>query len=119
MSPVLIAVLGTLGLLITGTSGYLIARRNTSGNVATSDAAKLWDESNAMRQELRNEVVELRGKVDNFDGQMTVLKEQNAELRGKHEECQRNEALLRDRLERLEGAVERRSSTPRAPRKRT
>lgn len=118
MSPVLIGVLGLLGAVVTGGFGYLIARRNTSGRVNTTDAAKLWDESNAMRQELRDEVVALRGKVDNFEGQVAVLNTLNAELRGKHEECQRNEALLRDRLDRLEGAVERRRRST-TPRKRT
>jgi hypothetical protein len=44
-------------------AAYFAARRTTRGTVNTSEAADLWAESNAMRRELREEVVALRAQV--------------------------------------------------------
>lgn len=54
---------GAAAALITAFVSYLIARRTNSGSVDTSDAAVLWAESQAMRKELRDEVVSLRTEL--------------------------------------------------------
>lgn len=46
--------------IATAIGAYIIARRTTSGSVDTSDAATLWAESQAIRKELRDEIVALR-----------------------------------------------------------
>ncbi len=58
-------IIGALGLggLATVLGTYLIARRQSSGKIDTSDAASLWLESQSMRADLRAEVVALRVEV--------------------------------------------------------
>lgn len=53
-------LVGIATSLVSGILVYLASRRRNSGKVATSDAADLWAESNAMRKELRDEVASLR-----------------------------------------------------------
>lgn len=105
--PIWAYVLGILGVggIITAAITQWGARRTTSGRVDTTEAAKLWDESNLMRQELRNEVVALRAQGDQQSGKIELLVRQNETLRDKHEECRRDEALLRQRVENLEKSV--------------
>jgi peptidoglycan hydrolase CwlO-like protein len=67
---VVAAALATLGT-------YMVARRRTSGQIATSDAATLWKESQQMRKELRDEVLVLRVEVL---GLRTEIKELKAEI---------------------------------------
>jgi septal ring factor EnvC (AmiA/AmiB activator) len=52
-----------IGALITAALTYYGVRRNSSGDIDTSDAATLWAESQAMRKELRDEVVSLRKEL--------------------------------------------------------
>ena len=54
---------GAGAAIATALVSYLIARRNNSGTIDTSDAATLWAESQAMRKELRDEVVSLRTEL--------------------------------------------------------
>lgn len=72
------------GSLAVGVSAYMVARRQNSGRVETSDAATLWAESQAMRKELRDEVASLRREVS----------EMAAEIRGLRSEIR----ILRQRL---------------------
>jgi predicted RNase H-like nuclease (RuvC/YqgF family) len=106
----IIPLLGSLGLggIVVGLFAYLSTRRTTSGRIDTTEAAKLWDESNLMRQELRNEVVASRELIAALGGKVDLLTQQNAELREQNAECRQSEALLRHRIEDLERSVERR-----------
>lgn len=79
MNYALIAAI--LGPLIAAIGGYMIAKRTTSGSIDTTDAATLWKESQAMRQELRDEVVALRKKADTNELEIVALKKENAELK--------------------------------------
>lgn len=62
--------------LISSASGYFIARRTTSGSIDTSDAATLWAESQAMRKELRDEVVSLRTELIELRKELTDLEKE-------------------------------------------
>lgn len=55
--------LSLLAPIIAAVGAYFIAKRTTSGNIDTSDAATLWAESQAIRKDLRDEIVLLRGEV--------------------------------------------------------
>jgi len=73
---------------ISAGSAYLIARRTTRGTVDTSEAATLWAESQAMRRELREEVVQLRAEaatlrqeISELHGDVAGLKAEVVELR--------------------------------------
>lgn len=64
MNPTLLAGVLALFTAIAAAAGtYMIARRRSSGQIATSDAATLWHESQAMRADLRSEVIGLRSEV--------------------------------------------------------
>lgn len=54
---------GLFASIPTASATWFIARRKSSGSVATSDAATLWAESQEMRKELRDEVVDLRKQL--------------------------------------------------------
>ncbi len=66
MNPqTLTQIIGALGVggIVTVIATYLVARRQSSGRIDTSDAASLWLESQSMRADLRAEVVALRAEV--------------------------------------------------------
>lgn len=63
LSPVVIALLGFLGVALTALVTYRVAARQSSGLIRTSEAADLWEESTKIRQELREEVTMLRERV--------------------------------------------------------
>lgn len=66
-----------LGALVT----YLVARRHSSGQIGTSDAATLWKESQEMRKELRDEVLLLRTDVSGLREEIRSLKQEIDRLR--------------------------------------
>lgn len=69
----LIPVLSFLGVVIGAGVTWLIAKRKSSGNVETSDAADLWRESQDMRSFLHAEVVELRARRSELEQKIIQL----------------------------------------------
>lgn len=59
--------------IISAIAAYVIAKRTTSGNIDTSDAATLWAESQAIRKELRDEIVALRDEVASLKKDVLAL----------------------------------------------
>lgn len=59
-TAIIVAFAAVLGTGAAGVGTWLVARRQTSGQIGTSDAAVLWRASEEMRTELRAEVVALR-----------------------------------------------------------
>lgn len=51
------------GIVVTAVGTWLVARRTKSGKITDSDADTLWEESTAMRRELREQVDALRGEI--------------------------------------------------------
>lgn len=70
-------LVGAAAAVITGLVSYLIVRRTNSGNIDTSDAAVLWAESQAMRKELRDEVVSLRTEVTSLKRDLQKAEKDN------------------------------------------
>lgn len=77
--------------LVSGFSAYLLGRRRASGHVETSEAADLWRASEEIRQELRDEVVTLRKRVEELQAENRDLR---AELDSMKEELGRCTQLL-------------------------
>lgn len=79
-------VLGFLGgILIAGIGAggvYLQVRHKASGNVKTSDAKDLWEESKAIRAEQRAEIERLERKIATQDEEIGRLKVELAKVRG-------------------------------------
>lgn len=71
-----IAVLGFVGVISASVGTYLVARRKTSGSIDTSDATQLWAESQAMRKELRDEVIACRKEIEALKQTITELEQE-------------------------------------------
>ena len=87
---------GLAGVFITGIVSYFIARRKNSGNISTSDAASLWAESNALRQEYRNraetleaQLVEVNSKLQTLMAELTKLRADSGIMIEKIEELKK------------------------------
>jgi MFS superfamily sulfate permease-like transporter len=67
-------IVGSIGAVAAAFAAIRVARRQNSGQISNSDANTLWNASEQMRKELRDEVVELRAqavlllaKIDNLE----------------------------------------------------
>lgn len=87
---IILPVLGGIICAFIGALGtYLAVKRKNSGLIETSEAADLWNESAAIRKELREENATLRERVRNLeqdmakrDRQIEKLNERITELEG-------------------------------------
>ncbi len=68
--PLLVALTGPVFLLIR-------SARQFSGQIATTDAAKLWDESTRMREEYLSRIRELTEVIRHHEARIAVLEDQN------------------------------------------
>lgn len=80
-----------LAALLAPLMTYLVARRQRSGRVGTTEAAQLWTESTMMRKELRETVMRLEERVA----------QQDARIR----ELERERAICYERIEVLEAQI--------------
>ncbi len=80
--PVLAALIGTLaGVAAT----YVVAKRRSSGRIATSEAADLWQASESIRHDLTEDVKALRLEVASLRTENIALRADLASLRQKLE----------------------------------
>lgn len=75
-SIILAALLAVTAAMATAVGAVVVARRRTSGQIGTSDAATLWEAAELMRKELRDEVVTLRAQAVELRGQVSSLLDQ-------------------------------------------
>jgi hypothetical protein len=70
------ALLIGLATALAGALGtYIVARRRMSGSIKTSEATSLWEESQAMRKELRDELVATRDELKACQDELDQLRE--------------------------------------------
>lgn len=69
------------GVVVSGIVTYLIARRTSSGNISTSDAASLWKESNALRQEYRDRAEQLEEQLKAVNAKLQSVMDELGKLR--------------------------------------
>lgn len=74
---------GVIGVVVTTLGSYLVTRLKNSGKVDTTEAAILWAESQAMRKELRDEVVSLRNQLTLAQQEIILMRERLNKLEGK------------------------------------
>lgn len=77
LTPVLVFA----GVIVSGLVTYFIARRNSSGNISTSDAASLWKESNALRQEYRERAESLEEQLEAVNEKLQAVMEELSMLK--------------------------------------
>lgn len=70
-----------LGVLASSAVTYLIAKRNTSGSISTSDAASLWKESNDLRQEYRKRAEDLEKQLTEVNAKLQSVMDELGKLR--------------------------------------
>lgn len=108
MNEWLTPVLVFAGTVVGGMVTYFVAKRNTSGDINTSQAAQLWDESNKLRAEYKERAEKLEARLEEVNNQLSEvmiqlsnLKGSNAELEGKVKDLQRIIKELREENQKL------------------
>jgi septal ring factor EnvC (AmiA/AmiB activator) len=71
------------GVVVSGLVTYFIARRNSSGNINTSQAAELWAESNKLRAEYKERAEKLEARLQDVNNQLSEVMGQLSQLRTK------------------------------------
>jgi peptidoglycan hydrolase CwlO-like protein len=99
---------GLAAALVTSLIAYLVARRQHSGSISTSDAASLWAESNALRAEykyraekLEAQLEEVNSQLQNVMGELGKLKADSSTMIRKIDELKRIISKLRAENKRL------------------
>lgn len=82
-TEVIVALIVLAGGSLTVLGNYLMNRRQTSGNVSTSDAASLWAESNALRAEYKDRAEKLEAQLEEVNSQLQKVLTQLTSLQGK------------------------------------
>lgn len=107
-TEVIVAIIVLAGGGLTVYGNYLISKRQTSGNITTSAAADLWEESNNLRNEykeraekLEAQLEEVNSKLRTVMSQLTVLKGKGDKMIKKIDELKRTIAKLRKENSRL------------------
>lgn len=95
----LAAVLVFAGVLVGGLINYLIAKRNTSGSISTSDAKSLWDESNKLRKEYRDRAESLEEQLEQVNARLQSVLDELAKLRA-------SSAIQIDKIDELQKIIE-------------
>ena len=76
--PVLAALVGTLAGVV---ATYVVAKRRSSGRIATSEAADLWAASESIRRDLTEDVKALRVEVASLRAENIALRAELAMIR--------------------------------------
>jgi chromosome segregation ATPase len=82
-TPVLIAIAGFAGAIVSAIVAIYVAKRQHSGRIETTEAEKLWDEGAAMRKELRDEVLFVRAENLSLRTQQQSMQYELGELKQK------------------------------------
>lgn len=86
-----------LGSLFTAGGAIMLARFRRSGRIATTDADKLWAAATEMRDELREEIKDLRDRLDTREDEIGSLRIQVDRLERDHQRClEENARLMRE-----------------------
>lgn len=95
---VLIAIAAPLG-------SFLVARRQTRGEIVTSAAAELWQENRALKEQMRSEIEDLRAEVERVRQELTSLHRENWRLRGENQRLEHEVEIVRSENARLSQRV--------------
>lgn len=105
MNTLIVASFSFLAAVIGAVATFMVAKRMNSGEIDTSDAAQLWLEGQAMRRDLRDEVVVLRDKVNTLEGTRTEYRDLIVVLRSKVGEMAADAQIMQEKIIRLEMTV--------------
>lgn len=98
--------------LVAPVGAYVLAARRMSGKIATSDAARLWDESRDIRDDYRQRLlsaaerhVALEQRVATLEGKNNELVRENYEFNSKVLACEGTVAQLRETITTLQATI--------------
>lgn len=104
--PALLALGSLLGVIVTAVGAYLIARRKTSGSVATTEAETLWQQTNALLDRYKADVAEaeaetsaLRVELEALRHEVAACRQETAELRAEASRLRTELAAVRSKVE--------------------
>lgn len=93
---------GIVVAMIAAGGSYLVALRRLSGKIATSEAAELWQESKAIREDYRERLASLEARVAQLEQQNNELVAANLKLRENKNKLESTVASLLARAKSLE-----------------
>lgn len=105
MTEVAIALAGVFVALVTGAGTYFVARRTSSGDIDTSSAAELWQESQNMRRDLRDEVVALRAQIGVLEKDRLDLRESVGVMKAKIADLERETRMMQKLIDQFRAKV--------------
>jgi hypothetical protein len=80
-SPLVLALIGLLGILLTAVVTYLGTRRKGSGSIKTSEAADLWGQTQALLRQLSEEAAASRAESAAARSESVALRKELGEVR--------------------------------------
>jgi polyhydroxyalkanoate synthesis regulator phasin len=80
MPPIAVA-LAVFSALASPGIAYFVATRRLSGKITTSEAADLWKESSAIRDDYRGQLQAAWGRIKDLEADLRTVRQENEELR--------------------------------------
>lgn len=97
MDGALAAIAAVVGAVVTAAVTYLVARRQSSGTVGTSQADLLWKEAAAIRTEYRTRIEQLEAQILTLHAENTDMKMEVVGLRNENTDLKAQVILLLER----------------------
>jgi peptidoglycan hydrolase CwlO-like protein len=91
-----------IGIVITAGGAFITAAYSKSGKIQRTEAEKLWEVNQNEKNEMREDIKNLKAQVEKQDETIVKLREQNFEHRSKLGDVQRENERLKRRIEQLE-----------------
>lgn len=104
-SAVWLGLIGFAGVAFTALVTYFVAKRVNSGGVETSTAENLWNESNAMRQELSDRLAKAEEKVERQDKEISLARGEALAARNEALQWQQKAATMESDLEQMKKQI--------------
>lgn len=95
-------VLTLIGLIVGPVITWKIAKRKTSGNIETSEAAQLWEESNKLRQEYKERAEKLEAQLQEVSEKLDIVTKELTKIRGNSEKQLEKIKELKDIIVKLQ-----------------
>ena len=101
------AVIASIAVaLIAPVGAYLLAARKMSGKIGTSDAGQLWQESKAIREDYRSQLLQSNERALSLEIRMAKAETANSDLRRENDELRRKIDDLESLVKKQSGVIE-------------
>lgn len=104
----LTAIIGLIGMIITGLFGYLTAKHKVKKDITINDRKLLSEDEKQFRKELREELLRNREEINHLRKEVETLRRMNINLEMENKQLQAKIDELRAELKRWELSAKRR-----------